>query len=205
MKKKLKRYSKLLISVAITILVIILYYIKEFYLASIILIIYVAYNAYLGINRELYDENVNTLNIKISELSKDYNDIGRDKDKDNFNLNSKRKLLFETNNKIDILKTNLANMNKVQYSVRCIVGNPVLRGIHNILGSLIEAKEEHVSMVEIALGGSINNIVVNDEGCAKEAIEYLKNLFVEIYTSKSKQKNNKKGKTITLVFPHLIL
>lgn len=121
------------------------------------------------------NENVNTLNIKISELSKDYNDIGRDKDKDNFNLNSKRKLLFETNNKIDILKTNLANMNKVPYSVRCIVGNPVLRGIHNILGSLIEAKEEHVSMVEIALGGSINNIVVNDEGCAKEAIEYLKN------------------------------
>ena len=121
------------------------------------------------------NENVNTLNIKISELSKDYNDIGRDKDKDNFNLNSKRKLLFETNNKIDILKTNLANMNKVPYSVRCIVGNPVLRGIHNILGSLIEAKEEHASMVEIALGGSINNIVVNDEGCAKEAIEYLKN------------------------------
>ena len=65
MKKKLKRYSKLLISVAITILVIILYYIKEFYLASIILIIYVAYNAYLGINRELYDENVNTLTTKI--------------------------------------------------------------------------------------------------------------------------------------------
>ena len=65
MKKKLKRYSKLLISVAITILVIILYYIKEFYLASIILIIYVAYNAYLGINRELYDEKVNTLTTKI--------------------------------------------------------------------------------------------------------------------------------------------
>ena len=49
MKKKLKRYSKLLISIAITILVIILYYIKEFYLASVILIIYVACNAYLDI------------------------------------------------------------------------------------------------------------------------------------------------------------
>ena len=65
MKKKLKRYSKLLMSIAITILVIILYYIKEFYLASIILIIYVACNAYLDINRELYDEKVNTLTTKI--------------------------------------------------------------------------------------------------------------------------------------------
>ena len=134
-------------------------------------------NNILGVESDIknLNETVNTLNIKISELSKDYNEIGRDKDKDNFNLNSKRKLLFETNNKIDILKTNIANMNKVPYSVRCIVGNPVLRGIHNILGSLIETKEEYVSMIEIALGGSINNIVVNDEGCAKEAIEYLKN------------------------------
>ena len=65
MKKKLKRYSKLLMSIAITILVIILYYIKEFYLASIILIIYVACNVYLDINRELYDEKVNTLTTKI--------------------------------------------------------------------------------------------------------------------------------------------
>ena len=134
-------------------------------------------NNILGVESDIknLNETVNTLNIKISELSKDYNEIGRDKEKDNFSLNSKRKLLFETNNKIDILKTNIANMNKVPYSVRCIVGNPVLRGIHNILGSLIETKEEYVSMIEIALGGSINNIVVNDEGCAKEAIEYLKN------------------------------
>ena len=65
MKKKLKRYSKLLISIAITILVIILYYIKEFYLASVILIIYVACNAYLDIDKDLYDEKVNTLTTKI--------------------------------------------------------------------------------------------------------------------------------------------
>lgn len=121
------------------------------------------------------NETVDNLTLKINELSKDYNETVRNKDKENFSLNSKRKLLFETTNKIDILKTNLANMNKVPYSVRCIVDNPVLRGIHNILGSLITSKEEHVSMIEIALGASINNIVVNDEGCAKEAIEYLKN------------------------------
>ena len=51
MKKKLKRYSKLLISVAITILIIVLYYNKVFYLASIILILYATSNIYLNINR----------------------------------------------------------------------------------------------------------------------------------------------------------
>ena len=65
MKKKLKKYSKLLISVAITILVIILYYIKEFYLASAILIIYVAWNAYSDINKQLYNEKVDTLTTRI--------------------------------------------------------------------------------------------------------------------------------------------
>ena len=65
MKKKLKKYSKLLISAVITILVIILYYIKEFYLASAILIIYVAWNVYLDINRQLYNEKVDTLTTKI--------------------------------------------------------------------------------------------------------------------------------------------
>lgn len=65
MKKKLKKYRKLLISVAITILVIILYYIKEFYLASAILIIYVSWNLYSDIDRQLYNEKVDTLTTRI--------------------------------------------------------------------------------------------------------------------------------------------
>ena len=65
MKEKLKKYSKLLMSVITTILVIIFYYIKEFYLASAILIIYVAWNAYLDINKQLYNKKVDTLTTKI--------------------------------------------------------------------------------------------------------------------------------------------
>ena len=65
MKKKLKKYRKLLISSAITILAIILYYMNEFYLASSILIIYVVWNAYSDIDRKLYDEKVDTLTTRI--------------------------------------------------------------------------------------------------------------------------------------------
>ena len=63
-------------------------------------------NNILGVESDIknLNETVNTLNIKISELSKDYNEIGRDKEKDNFSLNSKRKLLFETNTKIIPIK-----------------------------------------------------------------------------------------------------
>lgn len=65
MKKKLKMYRKLLISVTITILVIFLYYIREFYLSSGILIIYVIWNLYLDINKQLYNEKVDTLTTRI--------------------------------------------------------------------------------------------------------------------------------------------
>ena len=65
MKKKLKKYRKLLISIAITILAIILYYIREFYLASAILIIYVLWNAYSDIDKQLYNEKVDTLTTRI--------------------------------------------------------------------------------------------------------------------------------------------
>ncbi len=65
MKKKLKMYRKLLISVTITILVIFLYYIREFYLSSGILIIYVIWNLYLDINKQLYNKKVDTLTTRI--------------------------------------------------------------------------------------------------------------------------------------------
>ena len=65
MKKKLKTYSNLFISFSIVILVIALYYSENFYLASVILIIYICYKGYIDTNRELYNKEVNTLTDKI--------------------------------------------------------------------------------------------------------------------------------------------
>ena len=65
MKKKLKTYSNLFISFSIVILVIALYYSENFYLASVILIIYICYKGYIDTNRELYKKEVNTLTDKI--------------------------------------------------------------------------------------------------------------------------------------------
>lgn len=123
-------------------------------------------------------ESLNNNNVsikdKLDNLTKDYNTMNTTREKYNFELNQKRKNLMEVKNKIDVLETNIASMNKIPYSVRSIIDNPTLRGIHNILGNLVDTKDEYVSVLEVALGASSNNIVVNDENCAKEAIEYLK-------------------------------
>ena len=114
------------------------------------------------------------LKEKLSSYTNDYNQLNKELEKVNFDLNNKRKNLIENKNKIDILETNISQMNKIPYSVRSIIDNPTLRGIHNILGNIIDTKDEYVSMLEVALGSSSNNIITDDEACAKEAIEYLK-------------------------------
>ena len=122
-----------------------------------------------NINSELDD-----LKNKLSEYNNDYNRVTKEREKTNFDLNNVRKLLIDTNNKIEVLENNIATMNKIPFSVRSILESPTLRGIHNILGNLVETKDEYMNMLDVALGASFNNIVVDDESCAKEAIEYLK-------------------------------
>ena len=130
--------------------------------------------ASIKIDIENLISNSNSLSSKLTNLTNDYNGINKNKDKINYDLNIKRKEFIDIKNKIDILETNLSNMNRIPSSVRSIIDNPTLRGIHNILGNVVDTKEEYVSMLEVSLGASMNNIIVEDESCAKEAIEYLK-------------------------------
>ena len=120
------------------------------------------------------DETINNLKSKLSELNIEYNNTNIEREKVNFELNNARKLLMNTNNRIDVLEANILEMNKIPYSVRSVLESPTLRGIHNIIGNLINTSDEYVTMLDVALGVSSNNIVVDDEACAKEAIEYLK-------------------------------
>ena len=120
------------------------------------------------------NETKNNLNEKLNSLTNEYNNLSKVINTNNYELDQKRKKIISINNKIDILEENINSMNKLPYSVKAIVGNPTLRGIHNILGNIIDTKEEYSTMINVALGASSNNIIVDDEGCAKEAIEYLK-------------------------------
>ncbi len=123
---------------------------------------------------EHLNESIADINNKLSQSNSEYNSISNEKDKVNFALNARKKKLLDTKNEIDILENNISSMNKIPYSVRSILDSPTLRGIHNILGALIETESEYATMLDVALGASVNNIVVDDEACAKEAIEYLK-------------------------------
>ncbi len=75
---------------------------------------------------------------------------------------------------IHILETSLNELQGVPNSVRSILLNPKLTGIHQMIGSLFEVKETYVKAIDVALGASKQFIVVDNVQTAKNAISYLK-------------------------------
>ena len=60
-------------------------------------------------------------------------------------------------------------------------------GIHGVVADLIKVSKEYEIAVETALGGSIQNIVTDNENTAKELIQYLKDIIVSENYKYSKQ------------------
>lgn len=92
----------------------------------------------------------------------------------NNNLSNEYRSNLNIKQKISNLKDTIENNNSLPHSVRNILNNPKLIGIHNIIGNLIEVDEKYQRAISISLGANANNIVVDNELSAKEAIQYLK-------------------------------
>lgn len=91
------------------------------------------------------------------------------------NLNKTIRNISNKNIKIASLKDSIDNNSSLPYAVKSVIENPKLRGIHNVIGSLIETDEKYSKAISVVLGANSSTIVVDDEICAKEAINYLKN------------------------------
>ncbi len=89
-------------------------------------------------------------------------------------INNVNREILSLNNRIDILNDNINNDTKLPYSVKNVINNIRLHGIDGVLGKLIDVPEKYVTAIETSLGANSNVIVVKDEKCAKEAINYLK-------------------------------
>ena len=107
---------------------------------------------------------------------------------------TKAKFLLE--NKIQILENNILSAESAPVSVRNILNNPRLHGIHNTIGKLIDISEKYLVATDIALGASSNFLVVDDENAALNAIDFLKDrklgraTFFPLNVIKGKYVNN---------------
>ncbi|MBE6764587.1 MAG: chromosome segregation protein SMC [Ruminococcaceae bacterium] len=88
------------------------------------------------------------------------------------------------------------NLDGFQHSVKTIMKRAeagALRGIHGPVSKLIEVPDEYATAIEVALGATAQNIVVDNEDHLKRAVEYLKQnkagraTFLSITTIKGKR------------------
>ena len=139
--------------------------------------------------KELKLENdINVTKLEINTLKESHKDILEIINKKEQEIivtkveknDTEKKLTTEIRNnlnlkqKINTLTETIENNNTLPQSVKNILNNPKLTGIHNIIGKLIDVEEIYSKAITTILGTSANNIVVDNELSAKEAIKYLK-------------------------------
>ena len=134
--------------------------------------------------KEELTSNLNSKNTSLNEILEKENKYNEDKkildEKYNEILSNERKLNQEVmtlKSKYNYL-TNLENENEGYYkSVKESLLYAKKNNMQNVYGtvaSLISTEEKYEYAVEIALGGYMQNVVVNDEQTAKKIISYLK-------------------------------
>lgn len=116
---------------------------------------------------ESIKSEINNLTLLSNTSKKEY--------QDSFNeYNEKTKLLADIDHKISIIEDYINNGGTINNSIKAILNNPRLRGIHQTLGALLEIDEKYLKALDVSLGGSKQFIVVENEDSAKSAINYLK-------------------------------
>lgn len=117
---------------------------------------------------------LNNLNDEKNNLLNEINNIKINKTKLNETLTIKVRYNESLKTKINALRESIDTNDTLPYAVKNVLNNPKLTGIHNALGSIIEVDEEYSKAISVSLSASANNVIVDNEKCAKEAINYLK-------------------------------
>ena len=114
------------------------------------------------------------LNIKINKLQLEINNIYLKRKSLEQEFNNKKMSLNEVKHKINMINDFLESGGTYSSSIKAVLSNPRLNGIHNTLGSLIDIDEKYIKALDVSLASVKQFIVVDDEVSAKNAINYLK-------------------------------
>ena len=119
-------------------------------------------------NNKIIGEKLNNTEIKLSEIEKNKENL-------NSKLNQKLREITAQKHRREVLMNSLENNSSLPYSVKNVLNNPKLTGIHGVLGKLLEFEEKYSEALEVSLMSSVSHIVCDNEEDAKEVVRYLKN------------------------------
>lgn len=134
------------------------------------------------------ENEISSLNNTINALTEEIKDVSSETEAitNQINIVKNDKINFErelsdvvrnktiNDHKIDSLKDAIDNNNSLPYSVKNVLSNPKLSGVHNAIGNIIEVDSDYSTAISTALGAASSFVIVDNEKCAKDAIRYLK-------------------------------
>ena len=119
-------------------------------------------------------KELGTKNNYYNEKNSKYQNILSNKNMFSKRLEQKSREEVELKYKIEYLTNSINNSDSIPKSIKSIMSNVRLEGIHNIIGKLISYDDEYHKAVNTALGGAVNYLVVDTSSIARELVNYLK-------------------------------
>ena len=128
------------------------------------------------LEKEIENDTINNKDIseKLNEVINKLSILENEKEKLISELNSLISKITSMKHRKDVLIDSIENNSSLPYSVKNVLNNPKLTGIYNVVGKVIEFEEKYSSALEVALMSATSHIIVENEICAKDAINYLK-------------------------------
>ncbi|MBQ2640201.1 MAG: AAA family ATPase [Bacilli bacterium] len=108
------------------------------------------------------------------DLKTEINNLKTKKNMLNNEYSNHEKDIISTNHRINSLQREIDENLDLPYSVRNILKENSLDGIHNTIGNLLSVDDKYAKALNIAISASKNFVVTEDENSSKKAINYLK-------------------------------
>ena len=121
------------------------------------------------------NDKLNSINNDIKKYEDNINEIKNNKNKLENDLNSLIRNNNKIKNEIEALNESIENNSSIPFAVKNVLNNPKLLGIHNTIGNIMDIDEKYSKAISIVMSSGLNNVIVDNELHAKEAINYLKN------------------------------
>ena len=133
-------------------------------------------NEQISINSDISILKSNQDNIKNMLVSKEskFRDLTSARKDIEGKLNNLNKQKQEISYKIKYLNDYIEQGGASSPSVKKVLSNPKLSGIHNTISNLVDTNSDYLLALTVALGGAKDYVVVNTPFDAKSAINYLK-------------------------------
>lgn len=132
-------------------------------------------------NIAILTEEINNITKEQSSKNEKYKALEKEitttKNKKNYLMSNYSKLdqdLISLNHKISSLRIEIEQSTDLPNSVRTILKETSLTGIHNTIGNIINIDDVYLKALNVAISANKNFVITSDEESAKKAINYLK-------------------------------